>query len=98
MESMLLDAAGELRCYPVPGRVRRRVAVQQHHRPTVGAMPDARRHIADVDIFELDTFAHELLWPARRRREGRGRPLPTRCWIDPGPRPRAHVDDRLAWP
>jgi len=36
------------------------MAVQQHHRPPVAAMPDAQRNIADVDIFEREAFAHEL--------------------------------------
>ena len=67
-------------------------------RPPVAVMPDAQRHLADVDVFECEVFARELLRPARRPYEGRGRPLPTRCRIDPGSRPRADVDDRLAWP
>lgn len=73
-------------------------AVQQHHRLSVVAVPSAQRHLADVDMLEREAFAHELLRPARRPREGRGRPLPTRCRIDPGSRLRADVDARLAWP
>ena len=45
----------------MPGCVRPRVAVQQHHRLSVAAMPDAQRHLADVDIFEREAFEHELL-------------------------------------
>jgi hypothetical protein len=83
----------------MPGCVRPRVAVEQHHRLAVAAVPYAQRHLADVDMLEREAFEHELLRPARRPREGRGRPLPpTRCRIYPGSRPRAHVDDRLAWP
>jgi hypothetical protein len=50
--------AGQLRCYPVPGCVRPRVAVQHHHRLPVAAAPYAQRHLADVDIFEREVFEH----------------------------------------
>lgn len=42
----------------MPGCVRPRVAVPQHHRLPVAAMPDAQRHIADVDMLELEAFEH----------------------------------------
>jgi hypothetical protein len=74
------------------------MALQQHHRLPVAAVPYAQRHLADVDVFEREAFEPELLRPARRPREGRGRPRLTRCPIDPGSRPRADVDDGLAWP
>ena len=48
------------RIAPQPRCMRPRMAVQQHHRPPVAAMPDAQRNIADVDIFEREAFAHEL--------------------------------------
>jgi hypothetical protein len=40
------ERPGQLRCYPVPRCVRPRMAVQQHHRLPVAAMPYAQRHFA----------------------------------------------------
>ena len=82
-------AAASGRPILVPRCMRPRMAVQQHHRLPVAAVPYAQRHLADVDIFEREAFEHELLRPARRPRVGRGRRRLTRCPIDPGSRPRA---------
>ena len=42
----------------MPGYARPRVAVPQHYRLPVAAMPDARRHIAGAEMLELEAFEH----------------------------------------
>jgi hypothetical protein len=73
--------------------MRPRMAVQQHHRLPVAAVPCAQRDLADVGIFEREAFEQWLIRPARCPRVGRGSPRLTRCPIDPGARAETSTTD-----
>ena len=53
------ERARQPRRDPVPGRVRAGMAVQQHHRLPLAAVPHAERHLAGVDAVQLEPIEHE---------------------------------------
>jgi hypothetical protein len=55
---------GEPRRNAVPGRVRPRMAMQQHYRVALAAMAHAQRRLSHVDILKRERFEHEQLLPA----------------------------------
>ena len=63
--------ACQLRCYPVPGRVRAGMAVEQHHRLPLAAVPHAERHVTDIDSVQMEATEHGIRLP----RALRGEPL-----------------------
>ena len=76
---MTEERAGQLRRHPVPGRVRAGMAVQQHHRLPLAAVPHAERHLADIDPVQLESIEHGSHLPMRsvpnRRCEGGAGPF-----------------------
>jgi len=52
------ERASQQRRHPVPGRMRAGMAVQQHHRPPLAAVPHAQGHLADIDAVQPESIEH----------------------------------------
>ena len=53
------ERARQQRGHPVPGRVRAGMAMQQHYRLPLTAVPHAQRHLADIDAVQPEAIEHE---------------------------------------
>ena len=47
----------------MPGHVRAGMAVQQHHRLSLAAVPHAERHVADIHAVQAEAIEHGRTYP-----------------------------------